>query len=76
MQIAEKIRLNIEKLEIKLPDGIIKKTISLGISEFPGDTATLWSCIKYADVALYRAKEEGRNRSVRFAKEMWQEEQV
>jgi len=76
MQIAEKIRLNIEKLEIKLPDGVIKKTISLGISEFPCDTATLWSCIKYADVALYRAKEEGRNRSVRFAREMWQEEQV
>ena len=76
IRVAEKIRLNIEKLVIKLPDGIIQKTISLGTSEFPADTDTLWSCIKYADVALYRAKDEGRNRCVRFTKDMWTEEQV
>ncbi len=76
LKIAEKIRENIQQLKIKLPDGIIQKTISLGVSEFPADTGTLWSCIKFADVALYRAKEEGRNRSVRFTKEMWQEQQV
>ncbi len=28
------------------------------------------------DVALYRAKEEGRNRSVRFTRDMWKEDQV
>ena len=76
MNIAEKIRSNIEQLKIKLPGGVIEKTISLGVSEFPADTETLWSCIKYSDVALYRAKEEGRNRCVRFTKDMWQEEQV
>jgi len=74
--IAEKIRDNIQKLKIRLPDAVIQKTISLGVSEFPADTDTLWSCIKFADVALYRAKEEGRNRSVRFTKDMWQEKQV
>ncbi len=74
--IAEKIRLNIEQAKFQLSDGSIKKTISLGVSEFPEDTDTLWSCIKYADVALYKAKELGRNRSVRFTKEMWLEEQV
>jgi diguanylate cyclase (GGDEF)-like protein len=76
MQIAEKIRLHIEQLTIKLPEADIQKTISLGVSEFPLDTDTLWSCIKYADVALYRAKTEGRNRSIRFSKEMWTEQQV
>jgi diguanylate cyclase (GGDEF)-like protein len=76
MIIAEKIRLNIQQLKIKLPEGVIQKTISMGVSEFPTDTGTLWSCIKYADVALYRAKDEGRNRSVRFTKDMWKEEQV
>ena len=75
-QIAEKIRLSIQQLTIKLPEGVIQKTISLGVSEFPADTGTLWSCIKFADVALYRAKEEGRNRSVRFTSDMWKEEQV
>jgi len=76
MKVAEKIRMTIEQLNIRVPDGVIQKTISLGISEFPADTATLWSAIKYADVALYRAKEEGRNRSVRFTSDMWREEQV
>ncbi|MDP3478541.1 MAG: diguanylate cyclase [Desulfoprunum sp.] len=76
MNIAEKIRVNIEQLKIKIPDGVIQKTISLGTSEFPADTGTLWSCIKFADVALYRAKAEGRNRCVRFTKDMWKEEQV
>jgi len=76
VKIAEKIRGNIEQRTIKIPDGTIQKTISLGISEFPTDTGTLWSCIKFADVALYRAKEEGRNRCVRFTRDMWTDDQV
>ncbi|MFZ2445379.1 MAG: diguanylate cyclase [Syntrophobacteraceae bacterium] len=75
MRIAEKIRFTVEQLKIKLQDAVIQKTISLGISEFPVDAGTFWSCIKFADVALYRAKEEGRNRSVRFTQDMWNEEQ-
>jgi diguanylate cyclase (GGDEF)-like protein len=76
MMIAEKIRSQVEKCKIKLPERTIQKTISLGVSEFPVDTSTLWSCIKFADVALYKAKELGRNRSVRFTADMWNEEQV
>jgi len=76
MKVAEKIRLSIHQITIKLPEGVLQKTISLGISEFPADTSTLRGCIKFADVALYRAKEEGRNRSVRFTSDMWKEEQV
>jgi diguanylate cyclase (GGDEF)-like protein len=53
----------------------LKKTISLGISEFPADTQSFWQAIKFADVALYKAKETGRNRVVRFVMDMWQEEQ-
>ncbi|MCL2457558.1 MAG: diguanylate cyclase [Desulfobulbus sp.] len=71
MLIAEKIRVHIEQLMVKLPEVIIQTTISLGVSEFPLDTDTLWSCINYADIALYRAKTEGRNRCVRFSREMW-----
>ena len=76
MMIAEKIRSQVEQCKIKLPDRTIQKTISLGVSEFPVDTSTLWSCIKFADVALYRAKEQGRNRAVRFTADMWKDEQV
>ena len=75
LEVAEKIRRNIEGARFKLSDGILQKTISLGISEFPDDSGTLWQCIKFADVALYRAKNQGRNQSVRFLQEMWTENQ-
>ncbi len=76
IKVAEKIRLAVEQLKVKIPEGVIQKTISSGISEFPTDATTYWSCIKFSDVALYRAKEEGRNRCVRFTPDMWTENQV
>lgn len=75
MSVAEKIRTTVEESKIRVPDGIIKKTISLGISEFPVDSQGFWQAIKYADVALYKAKEMGRNKSIRFTPDMWQEDQ-
>ncbi|MEN8262350.1 MAG: GGDEF domain-containing protein [Nitrospirota bacterium] len=70
LTIAEKIRETTEETKIKVSDGIIKKTISLGISEFPTDTDSFWQAIKYADAALYRAKEIGRNKAIRFTEHM------
>lgn len=74
LDLAEKIRSTMELTAINVPDGTLKKTLSIGVSEFPGDTEGFWECIKFADVALYRAKNEGRNRVVRFAREMWEQE--
>lgn len=75
MPIAEKIRTTLEEKKISIPGGSLKKTISLGVSEFPHDGDGFWQVIKYADVALYQAKETGRNKSVRFTPEMWKEEE-
>ena len=75
LKIAEKIRQTMENTKLKVSDGTLKKTISLGVSEFPGDTESFWQAIKFADVALYEAKRTGRNKSVRFTKEMWKDEQ-
>lgn len=65
MRVAERIRSNVEEMGIvhkkSLPARVI--TVSLGAATL-GDTATLHSLeqlIKYADRALYRAKEQGRN---------------
>lgn len=71
MHVAEKIRLGIEKMKVSANGVVIQKTISIGIAEFPDDTDGFWQAIKYADVALYWAKEHGRNQAVRFAPEMW-----
>ncbi|MDP2167423.1 MAG: sensor domain-containing diguanylate cyclase [Thermodesulfovibrionales bacterium] len=72
--IAEKIRKKIEETKIKMPKGFIQKTISIGIAEFPKDTPNFWQSIKYADIALYKAKDSGRNLTVRFTKDMWTSE--
>jgi diguanylate cyclase (GGDEF)-like protein len=69
--IAEKIRLEVEALKIQIGSIIIKKTISIGIADFPDDSPTFWQAVKFADIALYQAKETGRNRVIRFNSEMW-----
>lgn len=70
--VAEKIRQAIEAMKITVGEKVLQKTISIGVAEFPGDTDGFWQAIKYADVALYRAKDQGRNQCVRFAPDMWQ----
>ena len=73
-ELAERIRSIMENTSIKIPEGTLQKTISIGYSLFPEDTDAFWEAIKYADVALYRAKETGRNRVVGFDQEMWDQE--
>ena len=73
-QLAEKVRKRVEEYKFQIGGQTIEKTLSIGVSEFPVDSAKgIWEVIKYADVALYKAKEEGRNRVVAFSEEMWSE---
>ena len=73
VMVAEKIRLAVEEMSVPVPGGVLKKTISIGIADFPGDSDTFWQTVKFADVALYAAKEKGRNRVVRFTSDLWQD---
>lgn len=70
-QVAEKIRLAVEGLKVPVAGIVLQKTISIGIADFPTDSDTFWQAVKFADVALYQAKERGRNRVIRFTPEMW-----
>lgn len=72
--VAEKIRATVEGMKVQLSGTALQKTISIGIAEFPHDSETFWQAVKFADVALYNAKESGRNRVMRFRPEMWKDE--
>jgi len=66
LKVAEKIRKTFEITKIVVSAKTIKKTISIGVSIFPKDTKKIWEAIKYADLALYEAKRNGRNKIVKF----------
>lgn len=68
MKIAEKIRTRFETKVIEVGGESFTKTCSVGASYYPKDGDTAWKCIKYADMALYEAKESGRNKVVRYTK--------
>ncbi|XPV82132.1 MAG: GGDEF domain-containing protein [Halarcobacter sp.] len=73
LEVAEKIRIAFSKKEIPAGTTTFNKTISIGASIFPTHTDNFWQCLKYADLALYHAKENGRNKSVIFSKDILKE---
>ena len=64
LEVAERLRKKVEKLELWLQQKKIQVTISLGVSSFPSDTDNREKLFNFADQALYRAKERGRNQTV------------
>ena len=69
-KLAEKIRASVEEMNIQIASGVLRKTLSIGVAGFPADGNDVWEVIKCADIALYRAKEGGRNRVVVFEPDM------
>ena len=71
-EVAERIRSEIARHDFKIYDHDTKVTVSIGVSTFPEDVFKdappayyddlAFDLIRHADKALYRAKEEGRNR--------------
>jgi len=60
--VAERMRVAVQDSEFPLaPRGAI--TISLGVATFPHDASDGMGLIRVADLALYRAKQSGRNRT-------------
>ncbi len=65
-EVAMKIGKNFSKQKIKAKDAAFTKTLSVGASIYPIDSDDIYTCIKFADIALYSAKNSGRNKAVRF----------
>ncbi len=61
LEVAERLRAAIKTLEIPRARYI---TASFGVAECPGDAQTAADVLKAADVALYEAKRNGRDRVV------------
>ena len=59
----EALRANIEQMRVNFEGRILPTTtVSMGVVRFPTDSADPAELVRLADVALYRAKQGGRNR--------------
>jgi diguanylate cyclase (GGDEF)-like protein len=63
--LAERLREELAKVEL---EDLPPITISLGIATYPSDGTDLEELIKRADAAMYEAKQQGRNKVVKFTK--------
>jgi len=70
IKVAEKIRKKVEETKFATSKGTIKKTVSIGGALYPDHCQKEWECIKYADLALYKAKNSGRNKVVIFSEQL------
>lgn len=63
VQLAEELRDRWQNIHIYSEQGkMVKSTMSIGVSCNFTKQETLQNVLEYADIALYQAKEEGRNR--------------
>ncbi len=66
LETIQKIKDKFENTTFELNGKNLNKTLSAGIAYFKNDGVTPWQIIKYADVAMYEAKNSGRNRIVLY----------
>ena len=69
LKVAEKLRAALEEPS-RMEGQAYSGTASIGITLFPGHAETAENLIRGADIAMYRAKERGRNAIVLFESDM------
>lgn len=74
LEVAQKIHREFNIQKFHAGGEILQKTISIGVAQFPTDANSIWKCIKFADTALYYAKEHGRNQVIQFESDMFEGE--
>jgi len=67
---AEEIRIAFSQQKIQAGSETFSKTVSIGTSLFPNKTQDFWKYVKQSDIALYNAKQGGRNQVVRYKEGM------
>jgi len=61
-RVADRILDHVRAAMIDASDGSFAMTVSVGLTSFEDDSDDLDSLVKYADIALYAAKKNGRDR--------------
>ncbi len=67
---AEEIRIAFAQQKIQAGSDTFSKTVSIGTSLFPNTKHDFWKYVKQSDIALYNAKQGGRNQVVRYQEGM------
>jgi len=67
---AEEIRIAFSQQKIQAGSETFSKTVSIGTSLFLNKTQDFWKYVKQSDIALYNAKQGGRNQVVRYKEGM------
>jgi diguanylate cyclase (GGDEF)-like protein len=60
--VAERLRKSVEDMEVPANGGVIRITVSIGLTTTTDDSLSVEESIKRTDKALYEAKRMGRNR--------------
>jgi len=68
--VAERLRKKIESMKIEIDGAVIPVTASIGVAAFDADYSGPELAMQKADLALYRAKEGGRNRVAVYTAEI------
>ncbi|MFH0710274.1 MAG: GGDEF domain-containing protein [Pseudomonadota bacterium] len=71
MIVAQKIRTQFAAKKYHFGNDTVEKTLSVGVAHFPADADSIWKVIKFADIALYEAKNSGRNQAIEFEPKMF-----
>ncbi len=66
LKTIQKIKDNFEDKTFNLNGNNLNKTLSAGIAYYNNDSLSPWQIIKFADVAMYEAKNSGRNKIVLY----------
>jgi diguanylate cyclase (GGDEF)-like protein len=62
MAFADRLRMGIETQDFPVGEGVLRLTVSIGVSTFPAaNVASADDLFARADAAMYRAKQDGRN---------------
>ena len=66
VMIANSIREEFGKIVFNTTQESFSKSLSIGVSNYPQDSTSIHEVIKFADTALYNAKETGRNKVISY----------